>query len=549
MDRRSFLRLKPAEGTNYSHQAFTDIQSGLEPYQGPWKVPQVSHLLRRVLFGAKWEEVQFFLSMSPSEAVDSLLSVPTELPPAPVNDYATGTIEDPDVPLGESWLSAPFSPFSEGSRIWSLKSWWLANIIEQDRSILEKMTVFWHNHMPVGFYEVFVARWNHRYIMTLRQNALGNFRTLMREVTLDPAMLVYLNGFVNDKGAPDENFARELQELFCIGKGPNAAFTEEDVRMAARVLTGWRINRDTDEVYFNQYAHDTTDKQFSEFYQNTMISGKEGADGALELDELLDMILSNPECALFLCRKIYRFFVHHDIDPLTEELVIEPLAELLRSQNYEILPVMQTLFKSQHFFDQMSKGALIKSPIDFLAGLYREFDTPIPPRDLYLERYRHNGTVMNQIQDFDQDLGDPPNVSGWPAYYQIPNFDKSWITTNTLPKRAEFTDWILWYGVYGLDFVSQLDILGVVSQIPNAEDPNLLIDQILEWKYSIEVPPAFKEQLKSILLSGQVNDYYWTDAWLEYKNNPDDEMLRNIVSNRLNNFFYTILHQAEYQLC
>ena len=541
--------MKPPAENQQATSAFTDIESGLEPYQGDWNTPQISHLLRRTLFGAKWEDILFFQEMSPSEAVDYLLTVPAGPPPEPVNDYNDEDYTDPDVPPGESWLSAPFNVDAEGPRIWSLKCWWLGNILDQDRSILEKMTVFWHNHIPIEFYGVFYARRNHRYVMTLRQNALGNFRSLVRAITLDPAMLQYLNGQENEAGAPDENYARELQELFCIGKGPNAAFTENDVQMAARVLTGWRANWQTDEVFFNPNAHDASDKQFSSFYENTIIKGQEGQDGAQELDDLLDMIFAHPECALFLCRKIYRFFIHHDIDDLTEELVIEPLGEILRNNNYEILPVMKTLFKSQHFFDQMSKGALLKSPLDFLAGLYHEFNTPIPPREMYQDRYRHNSHVIYQSLINGQNLGDPPNVSGWPAYYQIPVFDKSWISTNTLPRRAQFTDWILWAGVSTDNFVSQLDILGVVSQIPNAQDPNLLIDQILEWKYSIEVPPAYKIQLKAVLLSGQISDHYWTDAWESYRNDPGNEMKRNVVRNRLLNFFYTILHQAEYQLC
>jgi len=554
MERRTFLRFKPkAEEKTppiFQLAKTTTNEAGLEPYDGPWGISQVTHLLRRTMFGAKWEDIQFFSEMNPLEAVNYLLTSPTETPPQPVNDYnGSNDFIDPDVPLGESWIDAPRNNDAEGHRIWTLKCWWYGNILDQDRSILEKMTLFWHNHIPVEFYGVFFGRWNYRYLETMRTHALGNFRSLARAATLDHAMLHYLNGQYNGAGAPDENYARELQELFCIGKGPEANYTEGDVQAVARILTGWRVNYDTDEVQFFPWAHDVEDKQFSEFYGNRLIQGRSEGAGAAELDEMLDMIFENPECALFLCRKLYRFFVHHEIDPLTEELVIIPLAEILRTNNYEIAPVLQTLFSSQHFFDQSRKGALLKSPADFLTSLYREFDTPIPPRELLKDRRQHNGHLVWNSSVINQNLGDPPNVAGWPAYYQIPAFDKAWVTTNSLPQRARFTNWILWSGISTENFLSKLRILDIVAQIPDAANPNKLINNVLEWMYSIEVADQFKAKLKSILLSGQVSDHYWTDAWLLYLNNPDNEMQRNVVRNRLLNFFYTLLHQPEYHLC
>lgn len=555
MDRRTLLRLSPKAPpvplVSRPVRLFppAPVDSGLEPYQGPWELSQVSHLLRRLLFGARWEDIQYFLQMSPPEAIAYLLSAPATAPPEPVNDYNDDDFTDPDAPFGEPWLEAPKKDFIEGRRIQSLKNWWLGNIIEQERSILEKMLLFWHNHIPVEFSAVFFGRWNHRYLATLRQHALGNARALVRAITLDPAMLHYLNGQYNDAGAPDENYARELQELFCIGLGPDSDFTEGDVQAAARVLTGWRVDYETDEVYFEPSAHDSEDKQFSAFYGSTLIAGRQGDEGALELDEMLDMIFANPECALFICRKLYRFFVHHEIDNLTEELVIQPLAEMLRNNNYEIMPVLETLFNSQHFFDYLAKGAMIKSPADFLAGLFREFNTPIPPRDMLAARYEFNSTLTWLCSHFGQNLGDPPHVAGWPAYYQIPMFVKHWITTNTMPRRAEFIDWILWSGISADDFHAQLDVLGAVAQLPDAGDPDALIDTVLNWMYSIEVSGEFRDQLKSILLSGQVSDYYWTDAWGAYLLNPDDPMASDVVRHRLQTFFYTILHQAEYQLC
>lgn len=544
MKRRTFSHFPKSETATV---APTPVNGDLSPYNGEWSKFQIIHLSRRLLFGAKLEDIAHFENLSFEQAIEELLT-PSPKPSVPVNNYNDGEYTDPEVPFGEPWINAAYDNEAEGRRIWSLKGWWLGNMIEQEHSIMEKMILFWFNHIPIKFYDVFRGKWDYDYIELLRTHALGNFKEMMRAITLDPAMLHFLNGQYNDKSAPDENYSRELQELFCIGKGPDANYTEGDVQAAARILTGWRVNYSTNRTFFAANRHDNDDKVFSEFYGNRIIKKTPGRNGSQELDELLDMIFDNQECALFICRKLYRFFVHHNIDEWAEEMIIVPLAAIFRDNNYEILPVLQTLFSSQHFFDQFRKGALVKSPLDFIVSLYRDFNTPIPAKNLLRNRYEHNGHVVYQSYLFDQDIGDPPNVAGWPAYYQIPNFDKSWINTNTLPRRAAFTDWILWAGISTDNFIAQLNLLDTVAQIPEADDPNKLVDFMIEWQYTTPLSASFRQRLKAILLSGQVNDYYWTDAWVRYLNNPNNEMRRETVLNRLKPFFYTLLHQEEYHL-
>ncbi len=546
MNRRAFLQF-PTPPITSSIETTAPLNGDLSPYTGEWNRAAATHLLRRILFGATIKDIDYFNTLDLETALEELLKESLR-PLPPVNDYNDEEYTDPDVPFGSGWLQAPYNNEAEGARIWSLKCWWLSNMIEQEETIHEKMILFWFNHIPIQFYEVFFGRWDYRYIELMRRHALGNVKTLVKAVTLDAAMLHFLNGQYNHKEAPDENYARELQELYCIGKGPNANFTEGDVRAAARILTGWRHNYGNGQSYFEEEAHDNSDKQFSEFYGDRIIRGRSGQRGKEELDELLDMLFEQEECALFLCRKLYRFFVHYNIDEWTESNIIAPLAEQLRTNDYEILPVLKVLFGSQHFFDVLRKGAIIKSPIDFIVSLYREFNTPLPPKTRLRDRYEHNGNLVYMSYVFDQNLGDPPNVAGWPAYYQIPMFDKNWITTNTLPNRASFVDWILWSGISTENFLAQLDILATVEQIPGAADPNELVDFVVKWQFPIEVSTSFRSQLKAILLSGQVNDYYWTDAWNEYLFNPNDEMKREIVRSRLRPFFYTVLHQEEYQL-
>lgn len=524
------------------------VLAGLEPYTGDWGVPQISHLLRRTTFGAKYADVSYFKNMTMEQTVAEILTPFTGNIDEPVNDYNTSDKEDPIVAFGKSFIGAEYVEDIEGERNWSLKGWWLRRMINQDRSINEKMLLFWHNHIPVQFFDVFIVNWNWNYLQTLRTHSLGNFKEMMRAITIDTAMLFFLNGQFNHKDEPDENYARELQELFCIGKGPNAKYTEEDVQAMARVLTGWRMDWGSREVDFKFWAHDTDDKQFSSFYNNAVITGRSDDAGREELDELLDIIFDNEEVALFLCRKIYRFFVYHSIDEQTEQEVIIPLAEIFRSNNYEILPVLDKLFRSQHFFDSANQGAMLKSSVDYLVGLYREFNVQLPPEGELSDIYNTCYSMNRFLFLLQQSIGDPPNVAGWPAYYQIPQFDKHWVTTDTLPKRLQITDLILLNGIPSGNYSFPIDVIGVARQIPDVENPNALIDHSIEWLFGIEVNSGVKQFLKSILLSGQSTDSYWTTAWVQHISDPTNQMKLNVVKIRLIRFYSYLLHLEESQL-
>ena len=491
-----------------------DLQSGIEPYTGAWTTAHVVHLLKRTMFGATRDHIAQLVDLTPAEAVAALLNNPEVNPP--VNDYSgivyddggvMMTLSDPVVPFGETWVNAPYTddPNVVGARFISLKSWWVRQIRHSSLSIMEKLVIFWHNHFATQASEIFEPRFTYRHLSTLRQHALGNFREFVRAITLDPQMLVYLNGTFNVVGTPDENYARELQELFCIGKGPDSQYTEDDVQEAARVLTGWVVNNlDTLEVTFYPFLHDSQDKHFSAFYNNTTIDGQVGATGQNELDALIDMILDNPECAKFICRELYRFFVYHDIDENAELNVIAPLADVLRDNDYELLPTLQTLFASAHFFDQLNRAAVIKSPMDHLLGMTREFEVAFPPADQL-----HNNLYLGQIitlylEFMQQSPGDPPNVAGWPAYYQTPQYDKNWITTDTFPRRVQSADLMLYIGViYEGTLLMKIDPLAYTHTLSNPADPNALIDETLAQLSIYTLPAEGRAQLKNILLSGK----------------------------------------------
>lgn len=545
-----FLNLTKRAGTDYDSKIppppTFSILSGLSPYNGTWETEQIAHLLRRTMFGAKNTDIEFFKGMSPTDAVDVLLSNPT-IPDPPINDY-TAEAYDPNIPVGQTWVNGPHNYNLITPRTQSLKGWWIGNMLDQERSLQEKMVLFWHNHIPIEFEQVNDPIYGYGYLKTLYEHAFGNFKALMKAITIDPGMLVYLNGRLNNAGAPDENYARELQELYCIGKGPGSEYSEEDVQAAARVLTGWKLQPATTNVFFEPGAHDSGDKYFSAFYNKNVIEGKTGDEGADELDELLDLIFENPETAKHICRKLYTFFVYQNIDEDIEQTIIEPLAQLLRDNDYEIRPVLETLLKSEHFFDPWFRGGMLKSPLEQVIGMAREMHVNFPDASNYQELFDLRQELHSYLPNMLQNPGDPFSVAGWPAWYQAPIYYKWWITVSTLPKRAEHTDMLLTTGYTSGTTAVKLDTVAYTETLHDPADPIALLDEVIRLFYGIEVADEVKWQLKNILLSGQTSDYYWTNAWYEYLNNPNDPMALNVVQTRLQAFYQSILQLEEYQL-
>jgi uncharacterized protein (DUF1800 family) len=421
----------------------------MNSYTGPWTYNEVAHLLKRTMFGAKKQDVDHFLSMPVSDAVDELLNTVRTVSP-PVRDYGLmedlgSMYDDPGVPIGQTWIN-DFNTIENinvraainNIRIDGLRKWWVGLILSQTRSIEEKMVLFWHHHFSVQREEVNNPNYLYRHHDLLRRNALGNVRQLTKDVTIDTAMLVHLNGYLNSKRAPDENYARELQELFTVGKGNDSLYTEADVRAAARVLTGWRIDSQTQVPYLDEGNHDTGPKSFSSFYNNTTISG--GTDGLSEIDQLINMIFNTVECSKFIVRKLYKWFVYYEIDSDTEANVITPLAEIFRNNNFEIKPVLSALLKSEHFYHASKQACYIKSPYDFIVGTLREFNVSFPDYTDHATGYPLFFSIYTRAAEMQQDLFQPPDVSGWPSYYQDPMHYELWVNSNSLPKRAEFTD-------------------------------------------------------------------------------------------------------------
>jgi uncharacterized protein (DUF1800 family) len=558
MDRREFLtaRRKASRKQPISIQQTARTLSGLAPYNGAWGTEEVVHLLKRAMFGAKPEDVAYFKTTTVSQAVDELLnpSAGALNPPPPVKEYDTTGATTPDTAVtpGTTWVNSYVNDGTiDSRRRASFKKWSFGLMINQDRSILEKMTLFWHNHFATETVDINWPITIYKHHALLRTNALGNFKTLVKDITLDVAMLRYLNGYLNTKAAPDENYARELQELFTLGKENNPNYTEDDVKAAARVLTGWRVDAATSTSNFDTNRHDTTNKTFSSFYGGTIITGRTGATaGGLELDDLLTMIFNKKaEVSRYIVSKLYRWFCYYTIDAATKANVIEPLAQIFRDNNWNIKPVLSALLKSEHFFDVLNRGCLIKSPLELTVNLCREFSIVFPNAVDYTDAYGMWEYIRSQASGSNQNYGDPPNVAGWPSYYQEPQFYELWINSDTLPKRNRFTDIMVTTGYSRNGKNIKIDPIAFAKKMSNPGDPNILITDILAILYRVPLSDSSRNTIKkNILLSGQDQDYYWSNAWNGYIANPTDNMAFQTVNNRLRDLLKYFMNLAEYHL-
>ncbi len=556
MDRRDFLTAKRRKKEKLPAPqpvASRHITSGINPYSGAWTENEIIHLLKRTMFGAKKADVDYFKTRSVSQSVDELLNPTAPQPGPPVKEYTTSTqpgTPDGNIAQGTTWVNDINNDGTvQSQRRASYKKWLTGMMINQDRSIREKLIMFWVDHFGNESVDVGNGNWVYRQHTLVRQYALGNFKQMIDAITKDYAMLRYLNGYLNVASAPDENYSRELFELFTLGKGPGSQYTESDVKEAAKVLTGWRINGTNYTTFFDPTRHSSVNKTFSSFFNNTVITGRTGATaGQLELTDLLNMAFATQEVAKFICRKFYRFFVYYTIDSATETNVIEPLATIFRNNNYDIKPVLSALFKSEHFFDVLNQNCYIKSPADHIIGSLREMNAIFPPLTDWDTNYGMWNFFYANMVNTGQNLHDPPNVSGLPAYYQEPLYHEIWINSDSLPKRNQFTDVMVNSGYTRNGLRVIFNLVPYVQQFSNPGNPNDLIDDALKFVFRNQLSYESKKAIKTqILLSNQLYDYYWTNAWMAYMASPTTANF-NIINNRLKSLFQYFFNLSEYQL-
>ena len=541
------------------------LTSGLEPYMGTWGLQEASHLLRRTTFGVNRTDLDMLLTKTMSEAVDLILTNPSPVsPPTPIY-YDNLVVQE----IGAPWDPKKWTLDNDTPHLNYLRIWWLEQMIAQRISIIEKMVLFWNNHFATGAFSVLQAFYMFKQHTLIRNHVLGNFKQLTKEITIDPAMLVFLNGNKNTKTGPNENYARELQELFTIGKGVEVApgdystYTEDDVLAAARVLTGW-VDDGTDlsniTVTFRNDDHDVADKQFSIRYQNTIIKGRSGKAGALqELDDLLDMIFNQVETAKYLCRKLYRWFVNGDITSEIDTNVITPLADILISNNYEVKPVLSALFKSEHFYDVAIRGALIKNPVDFMIGTIRSFkvnsvftftqeQAPFPPLNPS-DRLAALRPIYGDLAAQQYDLLDPPSVAGLPAYYQAPQYDQLWINADTIQKRVRFVeDLSVSHFRFDEDYgYALIDVFEYLGRVSDPSDARVIVNEWMDWIFATPLSAAQKDAALNNFL-GSITEQEWKKRWTDYASDSQNVLFRLNIEVKLQPFFRFLLGISRYQL-
>ena len=362
------------------------------------------HLLNRTGFGAQPREIAEYAALSRTEAVERLLAGMSRSARTPPPEWASEAIVPPRQLRQASPEERKAFLAQEIRRGFDLRTWWLEEMLQTRSPLTERMTLFWHNHFVSSQQKVRYTKLMYEQNVLLRRHAGGNFGQLLHAVAKDPAMVIYLDSASNRKGKPNENFAREVMELFTLGEG---RYTEADVREAARAFTGWSIDPDSGDFRWRPALHDEGTK--------TVL----GKTGNFDGDAVLDILLSRPPTAEFVVTKLWREFV----SPEPDAAEVRRIAQKFHLSSYETKVALRELFLSPAFWAPENRGALIKSPVDLVVGTMRALDFQVgDPLPLAL--------VVAQLG---QNLFSPPNVKGWPG-------GEAWINSSTLLARKGFAE-------------------------------------------------------------------------------------------------------------
>ena len=359
-----------------------------------------------------------------------------------------------------------------------------------DNGIRGRLTLFWHNHFVTRVNEYEFAGYAFRYFQALQRNSFGNFKDFATEMGLNNAMLKFLNGFDNTAGSPNENYARELYELFALGEGNG--YTEDDIVETARALTGYNdyANGDNSAIIFNVENFDAEDKTIFE------------QTGNWDYDGVMNVLFTQKTelIARYICEKIYVNFVSPEVDDTIQLNIINPLAAIFIANNFEIAPVLRTLFKSEHFYDEKARNTIIKSPLDLIIQFITTTGFNFGDYDINKEFIRSTSRI------FDQDIMNPPTVFGWPG-------DRDWINSGTITFRSGFLseDMLSWALEQDEEQLRQF----AINVSGNSNDADVVAKDIFEALMA-EVPYTLDDFetgidiFKSSVPSNYFEDNIWT---------------------------------------
>lgn len=435
---------QPGESASRSVFAPLDPDWAWAPYRPsepqPWNLARVAHLYRRAGFSAPWSQLQWALEAGPQAALEQVLAGGPET--SSFYDQVTrmagslGNMADPN----------------------DLAPWWLYVMVHTPHPLLEKMTLLLHGHFATSAAKVTDGRMMYQQNVLLRRHALGKFGPLLGEMAKDPAMLVWLDSTTNRKGRPNENFAREVMELFSLGLGN---YTESDIKEAARAFTGWEVRQG--RFYLNRRQHDEGLK--------TVL----GQRGPLNGDDVIGILLRQPAAGRFLAGKVFRYLVSEADAPPPS--LLEPLADGLRQRDYDLAWLVRTVLESNLFYSPAAMGQKIKAPVEFAVGLIRA-----------LEGTTNTYALAGALKDLGQGVFYPPNVKGWDG-------GAEWINSATLVARANLV-WALVSGSEGR-YTGKI-ALERLSALQGIDSPAETVRRLLDVLLAAPVPEAVIVQLTSL---------------------------------------------------
>ncbi|MCO6460347.1 MAG: DUF1800 domain-containing protein [Saprospiraceae bacterium] len=379
--------------------------SNLDTYvpssEKPWNEQRIKHLYFRLGYGITTKEITQLLSVNPIDHIENMLDHAYSLPVYPE-------------PVWANWKPDQFNE-EDGTEHYIIYNQFVTDWINEcvQDPVRNKIAFFWSNHLVTKWEDYYYSPILYRYVILLQRNALGNFKTMISEIGLDDSMLIFLNGIQNTKYEPNENYARELFELFTLGL--DNGYTETDIREAARAFTGFNdVDYENITIKFYPGTHD---------YGSKTIFGETGPFGYDDVVNLLFEKRGQLVCK-FVCTKIYKHFVNAE----PNQAIIDQLAQIMYDNNFELLPVFKKLFCSEHFFDQMEFNTHIKSHVEYFTGILKQFG--------YTINYDEGGSIIWFNSSLGQTYFDPIDVAGWKE-------NKTWIDSGSLMTRWLYTGWMV----------------------------------------------------------------------------------------------------------
>ncbi len=362
------------------------------------------HFLNRTGFAASVADIDAYAGLTRAQAAEKMVAAARDVAVTPPPSW----VKEPIVPASKIRDMTQEERQAElrmnNERALELREWWFREMLTTPSPLTERMTLFWHNHFATSQQKVRLTKLMYEQNVLLRRNAMGNFGYMLRQIARDPAMLIYLDNANSRREQPNENFAREVMELFTMGEGH---YSEQDIKEMARAFTGWSVDRETGEFLFRRAIHDPGTKT---------IFGKRAF---FEGDQALDLILRRPETAQFITRKLWKEFV----SPTPDAAEVNRIADIFRDSGYNISKLMKALLTTDAFYAAENRATLVKSPVEFVIGTMKQFDIQTPN----LRPFVISSALLGQ------NVFAPPNVKGWPG-------GENWINTATLLGRKQFID-------------------------------------------------------------------------------------------------------------